>query len=32
VWFGAGETTTNYADFGGATNEPARFYRIQLVP
>jgi hypothetical protein len=25
-------TTTNYLDVGGATNKPARFYRVRLVP
>jgi hypothetical protein len=25
-------TTTNYLDIGGATNGPARFYRVRLVP
>jgi thrombospondin type 3 repeat protein len=25
-------TATNYTDIGGATNKPARFYRIRLVP
>jgi hypothetical protein len=25
-------TTTNYLDVGGATNRPARFYRVRLVP
>jgi hypothetical protein len=25
-------TTTNYLDVGGATNAPARFYRVRLVP
>jgi hypothetical protein len=29
---GAGLITTNYLDVGGATNSPARFYRIRLVP
>ena len=27
-----GDTTTNYTDVGGATNRPARFYRIRLGP
>jgi glucosylceramidase len=27
-----GDTTTNYTDSGGATNGPARYYRIRLVP
>ena len=25
-------TTTNYLDIGGATNSPARYYRVRLVP
>ena len=25
-------TTTNYLDIGGATNKPARYYRVRLVP
>ena len=29
---GSGDVTTNYIDEGGATNSPARFYRIRLVP
>jgi hypothetical protein len=29
---GIGETTTNQVDVGGATNAPARFYRVRLVP
>jgi hypothetical protein len=29
---GSGDTTTNYVDVGGATNTPARFYRVRLVP
>ena len=29
---GSGEVSTNYTDVGGATNRPARFYRIRLVP
>jgi len=29
---GAGDTVTNYVDSGAATNTPARFYRIRLVP
>jgi PKD repeat protein len=28
----AGDATTNYIDIGGATNAPARYYRIRLVP
>jgi aryl-phospho-beta-D-glucosidase BglC (GH1 family) len=27
-----GDTTTNWTDGGGATNGPARYYRIRLVP
>jgi hypothetical protein len=27
-----GDTTTNYIDSGGATNRPARYYRIRFVP
>ena len=29
---GSGAATTNYLDVGGATNGPARFYRVRLVP
>ena len=29
---GAGDATTNYVDAGGATNTPARYYRIRLGP
>jgi hypothetical protein len=29
---GSGDTATNYLDVGGATNWPARFYRVRLVP
>jgi len=29
---GSGLTTTNYLDIGGATNIPARYYRVRLVP
>ena len=29
---GSGPTTTNYLDAGGATNTPANYYRIRLVP
>ena len=29
---GSGDSTTNYLDVGGATNNPARYYRIRLVP
>ena len=25
-------TTTNHLDVGGATNVPARYYRVRLVP
>ncbi|HVM62209.1 MAG TPA: DNA/RNA non-specific endonuclease [Verrucomicrobiae bacterium] len=28
----SGDVTTNYLDIGGATNTPARYYRIRLVP
>ncbi len=28
----SGDTTTKYTDGGGATNGPARYYRIRLVP
>jgi hypothetical protein len=28
----SGDTTTNYTDFGGATNGGARFYRVRLGP
>ena len=28
---GSGGTTTNYLDVGGATNSPARFYRVRLA-
>jgi uncharacterized repeat protein (TIGR01451 family) len=28
---GTGDVTTNYLDVGGATNMPARFYRVALV-
>jgi len=28
---GSGDTATNYLDLGGATNRPARFYRVRLV-
>jgi alpha-glucosidase len=27
---GSGDTTTNYPDSGGATNSPARYYRVRL--
>ncbi len=27
-----GDTTTNYVEAGGATNGPARYYRVRLVP
>ena len=27
-----GDTVTNYVDVGGATNRPARFYRVRLGP
>jgi PKD repeat protein len=29
---GSGDVTTNYVDSGGATNVPARYYRVRLVP
>ncbi len=29
---GSGDVTTNYVDVGGATNTPARFYRVRLAP
>ncbi len=29
---GSGDVSTNYTDSGGATNVPARFYRVRLVP
>jgi hypothetical protein len=29
---GSGDVTTNYTDTGGATNSPARYYRVRLVP
>jgi hypothetical protein len=29
---GAGETTTNYPEAGGATNFPLRLYRVRLAP
>jgi len=29
---GSGDTSTNYTDSGGATNTPAQFYRVRLVP
>jgi len=29
---GVGPVTTNYTETGGATNTPARYYRIRLVP
>jgi autotransporter-associated beta strand protein len=29
---GSGDVTTNAVDVGGATNGPARYYRIRLVP
>jgi fibronectin-binding autotransporter adhesin len=28
----AGDMTTNYVETGGATNAPARYYRVRLVP
>jgi hypothetical protein len=32
ILLGTGVVTTNYLDLGGATNSPARYYRIRLVP
>jgi PKD repeat protein len=32
IILGSGDATTNYLDVSGATNAPARFYRIRLVP
>ena len=29
---GTGDVTTNYTDAGGATNRPARYYRVRLGP
>jgi hypothetical protein len=29
---GVGQVSTNYLDIDGATNKPARYYRIRLVP
>ena len=29
---GSGDAVTNWVDSGGATNAPARYYRIRLVP
>jgi hypothetical protein len=29
---GSGEVTNTYVDAGGATNTPARYYRVRLVP
>jgi hypothetical protein len=29
---GSDVITTNYTDIGGATNKPARYYRVRLVP
>ena len=29
---GSGIVSTNYVDVGGATNTPARYYRVRLVP
>jgi hypothetical protein len=29
---GGGDTSTNYIDAGAATNSPAKFYRVRLVP
>jgi hypothetical protein len=32
IILGNGDATTNCLDIGGATNAPARFYRVRLVP
>jgi hypothetical protein len=32
VILGSGDTSTNYIDLGAATNSPAKFYRVRLVP
>ena len=32
IILGSGDVTTNYLDNGGATNIPARYYRIRLQP
>ena len=32
VAVGIGASVTNFVDVGGATNSPARFYRVKLVP
>jgi hypothetical protein len=32
IVLGTGQVTTNYLDVGGATNAPARYYRVRLVP
>ena len=32
VVLGTSESTTNFLDVGGATNKPARHYRVLLVP
>ena len=29
---GSGPVGTNYLDNGGATNVPARYYRVRMVP
>ena len=29
---GSGNVVTNFTDTNGATNKPARYYRIRLVP
>ena len=29
---GSGDQATNYTDAGGATNVPARYYRVRLAP
>ena len=31
MFIGSGVVTTNYTDVGGATNKPARYYRVRLV-
>jgi len=32
IILGGGDAVTNHVDIGGATNVPARYYRIRLVP
>ena len=29
---GVGQVSNNYLDTGGATNKPARYYRVRVVP